>query len=434
MVSSSRNKLETYLKVSLKNYSLPIEEQCSFRRYPLRRYYGLNDEHILQFLVDTPYIRGMKPNILRSNFSSQKICINSSDWEEFHQGTLKYSDGQNPSLINLSNTSKLFHSIEMLHPLKSYYVASVTFGDSQCKWKESLQESRNFKLSLYEKPPSIRSILLLLTEKFKIIKQTTIILLQDTSKWGKKNLKPVKRDRSIQQLGDAKLFYYKNNVYVSFRNGRHFGYTTQVLNRLYFDSNLSIFFIKASESIALDGGRNFAMFESHEQKLMTLTWVDPLTVVPVDTNVTFKKRIKVKKKKRSNIHGTNGMLVPFQDELLGIAHFHRPGDRKTSDYARHGHHYTHAFYTISSKPPYKLRRLSNEFIFPSAYKENDGDLIQFAAGLVIKHTEMIISYGINDCEGAIMKLAIENLKRMLIKVDYDGQEVVDLMKHVETKA
>merc|ERR1712157_425601 len=113
-------------------------------------------------------------------------------------------------------------------------------------------------------------------------------------------------------------------------------------NKLHFDDPNKVY-LNAEESIPLDGGRNFAMFQ-RKQDLMALTWVDPVTVVTVGTK---DKPINPKGKK-STIHGTNGMLVPTfnNTELLGIAHFHRPEDRKTSDYARHGHHYTHAFYTI----------------------------------------------------------------------------------------
>ena len=52
------------------------------------------------------------------------------------------------------------------------------------------------------------------------------------------------------------------------------------------------------------------------------------------------------KKKRSAIHGTNGYLVPLHstNELLGLAHFHRPEHRDSSDYARHGHHYSKCIY------------------------------------------------------------------------------------------
>jgi len=120
--------------------------------------------------------------------------------------------------------------------------------------------------------------------------------------------------------------------------------------------------------------------------------------------------------------------------------------------ARHGHHYTHAFYTISSKFPYELLRLSQEFLFPSFLYPNDGDLIQFASGIDIinndednnnttkttattKKKKFVISYGINDCEGAIIELDYNYVIDMLgdafsvIDGNNDHHEVINFMKN-----
>ena len=142
-------------------------------------------------------------------------------------------------------------------------------------------------------------------------------------------------------------------------------------------------------------------------------------------------------------------MVPLTStgELLGIAHFHRPENREKSDFALHGHHYTHAFFTIAreidgnikdiNSRPFKLRRISNEFVFransiPSGETRPplDSDIIQFASGLDVLGSDVdgqvIISYGINDCEGAVLTVPMEKVQHMLIAVDH-GQEVVDLM-------
>merc|ERR1711862_231260 len=157
----------------------------------------------------------------------------------------------------------------------------------------------------------------------------------------------------------------------------------------------------------------------------------------------------------SNIHGTNGYMVPLKStgELLGLAHFHRPENRKESEYALHGHHYTHAFFTIArqgngpgngddvNSRPFKLRRISNEFVFRSnsislgeSLPPSDGDIIQFASGLDVVGSDVnghaIISYGINDCEGAVFSMSMERVHQMLIEVAL-GQEVVDLMLRIQ---
>ena len=285
-------------------------------------------------------------------------------------------------------------------------------------------------------------------------------------------------------------------------------------------------YVKASETIIIRGGRNIALISEEPimgkrdgkvlwmpfPKLKALTWIDPVTVVDnidlrgmdkrlslmgveeendeqgVDGDVQSDGRRNVGAEgrngrralrserqqrtataKKSNIHGTNGYMIPLAStgELLGIAHFHRPEDRRPSQYALHGHHYTHAFFTIAHddvgtttmtttsstggdnnstttkavQRRYKLKRLSNEFVFrtnsiPEGMTQpptDDGDIIQFASGLDVLggdiHGRAIISYGINDCEGAVFTLSMQIVQQMLIEVK-PGQEVVDLMETI----
>lgn len=92
------------------------------------------------------------------------------------------------------------------------------------------------------------------------------------------------------------------------------------------------------------------------EDLQALTWVDPVTTEVVEyPSVAGARRLmdvshlnnknerrRLGNKLGSAIHGTNGYLVPLHgtNELLGVAHFHRPEHREQSDYARHGHHYS----------------------------------------------------------------------------------------------
>merc|ERR1712150_151213 len=151
-------------------------------------------------------------------------------------------------------------------------------------------------------------------------------------------------------------------------------------------------------------------------------------------NSNGKKWIMPSTGAKSSIHGTSGTLTRVRGkkekyELLGIAHFHRPEKNSQSDYAYFGHHYTHAFYTISSNPPYKLLHLSNEFIFPSFHYPDDGEIIQFAAGfdVVLHGLKVVISYGINDCESAIVDLPLRDVNNLLIEVESD----VNVIHHMK---
>jgi hypothetical protein len=170
--------------------------------------------------------------------------------------------------------------------------------------------------------------------------------------------------------------------------------------------------IFASETASFCCGRNMALMQDfattttagkntkNEQNLYSLTWVDPVTVEKVDTTplnqqqrqqqnqrannpkhnmrrltvadttstvdtaiddfplVESQQHRRLKSEKhKSHIHGTNAFMVPLPNsstlknqpiEFLGVAHFHRPNDRKPNPYARFGHHYTHAFYTVAA--------------------------------------------------------------------------------------
>lgn len=192
---------------------------------------------------------------------------------------------------------------------------------------------------------------------------------------------------------------------------------------------------------------------SQTKALQSLTWVDPVTVVEVDvskSSVAEKRRLtqisndstafrdqrRLKQEKReSHIHGTNAFLVPYgNNELLGIGHFHRPPGRDANEYSRHGHHYTHCFFTISANDEkYELQRLSAEFVFSSKQYPHDADMIQFASGLELdeENGQAVIAYGINDCEAASVYLDLEVLENMLKPVE-PGQQVVDVMRKVET--
>eukprot|EP00541_Cyclophora_tenuis_P018868 CAMPEP_0116558110 /NCGR_PEP_ID=MMETSP0397-20121206/9625_1 /TAXON_ID=216820 /ORGANISM="Cyclophora tenuis, Strain ECT3854" /LENGTH=190 /DNA_ID=CAMNT_0004083665 /DNA_START=143 /DNA_END=715 /DNA_ORIENTATION=+ len=175
--------------------------------------------------------------------------------------------------------------------------------------------------------------------------------------------------------------------------------------------------------------------------LQSLTWVDPITVIDVDDGVSKQENERRRlssqqnnnnKKRKSHVHGTNAFMVEYgEHELLGIAHFHRPPDREKNEYARFGHHYTHAFFTVPREPPFRLARLSAEFVLASNRPDhaNDAEIIQFLSGLEVDqpNNEVVIAYGINDCEGAVVKLDLSSQVETLLQDVQEGKQVVDLM-------
>ena len=104
----------------------------------------------------------------------------------------------------------------------------------------------------------------------------------------------------------------------------------------------------------------------------------------------------------------------------------------------------HAFFTLEQKivsredgdgdtTKFGLKRLSNEFVFtaPSSLNDHTADVIQFASGIDLvggdEDGKLMISYGINDCEAAIVFLEMAKVQEFLLPVD-NGEEVVNLMK------
>jgi hypothetical protein len=163
-------------------------------------------------------------------------------------------------------------------------------------------------------------------------------------------------------------------------------------------------------------------------------WVDPVTIEAVDATPGKHGKKKQGGNRRlvenhkSHIHGTNAFMVPVNPDgttLLGIAHFHRPNDRNANDYARFGHHYTHAFYTVG-RDDQKLLGLSPEFVLPAPYQPDDAEIIQFISGLEMHGDVITLAYGINDCEAAIVEMDWAVVSNFLRPVDA-GKQVVDLM-------
>jgi len=281
----------------------------------------------------------------------------------------------------------------------------------------------------------VKTLVLILDENLNTVAQKDLLVDFDgTSKWGNK-AGPRKPERSARQLDDPRFFFHEGEIWVLYRNGKAFGYEDQVHNKVHFekkgDGDWEVY-IKSNETVRVRPGRNMAMI-SDSGSLRTVFYIDPLIVVPLDEEVN-KGKGPARGTPTSHVHGTNGMMIPLATtgEFLGIGHFHRPSGRDTSDFARHGHHYTHVFYTIEKKnsSEYRLKRISKEFVFPSMSLEGDADIIQFASGLELLGDDLtgrlLLSYGVNDCEGMAMWLNMSVVQGMLQDVE-EGKEVVNYM-------
>jgi hypothetical protein len=482
-------------------YSIPThtltkseyEHACSFRHYPPRRYYklpdSLNDQPDFLTGSDVDYIYGQWPLLLQAHSSQRKLCVDQSEWiptgtttdgivtnsqSNSNSNELPFADGTNPSILTVEHIQrhqKQFGATTTENDASSWlshyptvaYVATTCMTNSQCRWKDSESEIQEYGVSRQDEPVTVRTVILLLDADFRRLAQATLYLERD-AQWGKRVKAAFETDtggkqrpvQDIKPFDDARLFLHAGKIWVSYREGKGFGWDAQVLNPIHFNVVATTLVVtthtastltatlKASETENFCCGRNMALMENLQQPsmLQSLTWVDPVTVIDVPTtrhsNTNTKQspqrrrladdKKKVKKKK-SHIHGTNAFMVylPDRNEFLGMGHFHRPTGRDPNDYARFGHHYTHTLFTVSAQPPFELKTLSQEFVLQSPHHPDDAEIIQFASGLEVSGDKLVVAYGVNDCEAGVMLIELKTLQDLLKPVE-PGKQVVDYMR------
>ena len=457
-VSPNASNLISVDLEKIKPLAHPILAECSFRQYPSNRFYGIDETTKPSFLVSSNYIYGKYPSTLKPAddlmpSEKGKLCIDQHEWESLRnvtrKGSLRYGDGTNPSLLSRSRLEKHLHNndtlLTQLRDINASFLATSVFKrEVVCDWpKTAINRNR-------------RSVLLLLNEGMGTIMQTTIFLERDARLGRGKIPQPDSGgiyEHSVIFIDDTRLFCHGGQVWITYKvYGEGKLQDFQMFSPLHIEfdemQHHMYAFIRASETMYACCGRNMAVLEQLDNELESgmkyLSWLDPVTV---SSQLLTGENLKIVAarppdpesiKEQSDFHGTSGFLLhlPDRKEFLGIGHFHRPFTEESQNaFAIYGHHYTHAFFTITDSPPYKLKRLSSEFVFPSktsGYK-HDADIIQFASGLdIIEHNELryaAIGYGINDCEAAVFFIEMTTVQSMLQPVP-EGQQVANLMKPV----
>lgn len=456
---------------------------CSFRNHT--RYYGLtDDDYPPAFLRSAFYIHGKPPLLLpvSSTPASTKVCFHPdhSHLRLFIQNrstgrreSLKLKqplmDGTNPTLVSLERLKRTLSSESFqpwqrlwgMFPRAAYLVSSTFKSANQCDYdltrlKLAKHGSKEYEVVDHQRPPGRHHRnevdLMLVDANFGTLWQNTILSHSSTF-----------------SADDARLLVHDGSLYVTFkRYGDHGGkgavlYLAQLATKVTGDissytsvgSSLQIY---AAQEWAMCCGRNFMALPENEAasggnrasgQLSFLTWPDPIWVQTVDTHVyenqdmpqpvpvSFENPTESSRNaigKSAKFHGTSGFLLELpNDEYLGVGHIHR--ERKwAKDHrvdARFGHHYTHAFFTMSSQPPYRLKRLSQEFVLPSTTNVNEADVIQFASGLewTKDRRQIVLSYGVNDCEGAIVHVEWGTVDQLLVSVP-EGSQVSHTINNI----
>ncbi|CAB9515432.1 expressed unknown protein [Seminavis robusta] len=467
---------------------------CEFRAYDSTRYYNINQTNSPSFLKDSNYVFGKWPIMLlrSSQYEHTKLCIDRTEWSPKDQPSdIHPSDGTNPSVLSIARLKEeapLVAANILYHHPNTTFLASVTNKMfPQCVYNGTPQlyeNARTLLLLLDDQMQTVaQATLRVLVDHTWGLKEW---VLHEPSMRSDPPLEQI-----ISILDDPRLFVYQGQVQISFIS-RAWGWTDQHFSAVHFDfvrgnSPHSKFWatLWASEAVTLGKGRNQAIlfdpdvsYTKEQAKrepspnLFSVSWVSPVTVLPIgkthpsDYVKQEGRRLGENNEKMQNsttvstvhtweaakAHGTNGMMVRLPSiqkgpaEYLGVAHFHRPQNCSVSIYAQFGHHYTHFFYTIRrnsmNSTDFHLTALSPEFVLPSVDSNGkapnedgwmmDAHIIQFISGIefLADTNEIVIAYGINDCESSITGVSLQRVRDMLVPVDA-GQEIEDFIRPLE---
>ena len=314
--------------------STALEPQCHFRQYPPRRYYGLQKMEQPDFLTTVDYIYGEYPIIITPSthidlvdyHSLGKLCVDQSEWLVPKGTELPFADGTNPSILSLDRLTKAYPDlVAKLKAMGGAFISTICMTNSQCQYQDTPEEIVQFRLSTQEKPTVVHTLLLVLDRQFRTLLQTTVLLERDAA-WGRK-FKKAQPDANEKSgfvteafgLDDSRLFIHLDKLWVSYREGKAFGYEKQVLNEIHMEFNPTATLlnkdavggsskehnpwgaiIKASESTSFCCGRNMALMEHLEDptQLQSLTWADPVTVIDVDDGRNKNASNSAKQKRR----------------------------------------------------------------------------------------------------------------------------------------
>lgn len=470
---------------------------CPFRNHS--RYYGLTDDaYPPSFLRSAFYMHGKPPTLLPLASTSTKICYRPSllhlqlKIQNLTTGrpdilplTQPLMDGTNPTLVSLhrlrrelSPTSlETFQYLWQQFPTAAYLVSNTFKSANQCNYdfakkKKDKHSKKEYVVTDGNRPPGRQHRnevdLILVDAQFRTLWQTTI--------------RSRRHNNTSFSADDARLLVHNGDIFLTFKRYKDHGgngaalYLAQLGGIVRDDmEGARSLQVHAVREWAMCCGRNFMALSSSEKHdgsknnkkrsstsniLSFMTWPDPIWVQSLDTATPTPHKDDLSTVvsigfdapsvssqnamgKTSKFHGTSGFLLYLPDtrEYLGIGHLHR--ERKWAKDsrmdARFGHHYTHAFFTMTSEPPYQLTRLSAEFLFPSTTDPKDADIIQFASGLEWAQggdddrRQIVIAYGINDCEGAVVHVDWETVQGLLLPVP-KGSQVVHTIANMTREA
>jgi hypothetical protein len=193
-------------------------------------------------------------------------------------------------------------------------------------------------------------------------------------------------------------------------------------------------------------GRNHALFAGSDGAMRLQAWLHPKVVVstvpPAPSSADPKPQGRVELSETPSnlrfkagadaaarcahlrISGTTSLVrvhARGREALLGIGHLHHAREPNRTlgilkdlaqirqGIAYFGSHYMHFFYLLEPEPPHALVAHSSEWCLPHSEAVRSCEVVQFVSGLELAHgdAELILMYGVNDCEAKVARLQLE---------------------------
>ena len=202
---------------------------------------------------------------------------------------------------------------------------------------------------------------------------------------------------NFQGIEDPRLFKYLNDIwiYAHYRGNIDNSFVHRPI--IFKLSDMKIIYLTCSLTTNNKMEKNWMPFV-YENKLFFEYSIDPHIIILCDINTGHCKEIYktyTEIKFSKNIGGgAPSQLINYNGTqcFLGVGH------------TRHKGRFSF-FYLYENKPPFKIFKRTEEFKIDN----NEKIKVEFTSGLTVVDNLVTITYGINDCCGAISKFKLTNI-------------------------
>jgi hypothetical protein len=121
----------------------------------------------------------------------------------------------------------------------------------------------------------------------------------------------------------------------------------------------------------------------------------------------------------------NPLALPELNAYLGVMHKHT---WQTDTPSWYGTRYAQYFFLMDDQPPFRVRKVSRGFCIPSLTPQSIDtcEIIQFVGSIIrdpSDPTMLLIAYGVNDCEAAVVPVPLDAVLSSMEIVDEQKQSL-----------